>query len=472
MIRCIYCDFEACRTCCEKYILSSSFPKCMKPECNKEWSRKFLRQNFTNIFLTTTYKSHIENLLFDQEKALLPATQILVEQRIAKKKILKEIQDVDRQIQELFVKRRNLERSSSAAVEQEDASKKFVRQCPATHCRGFLSTQWKCGICEQWTCPECHELKGDTRDCHHVCDPNNIETANLLNKDSKPCPKCQSLIFKINGCDQMWCTQCHTGFCWKTGRLSKHTIHNPHFYEWQRQNNTAQPPPHAIDCGQELTQGLVSHIYTLAACNKELIVSSTPSVVATPMAGQLRRRNAVGIDRVYVKEIDLIIMMIRQTIHNREVELPLFQTDYVTKNQQLRIMYLENTLSAQRFKTVIQRNDKKHKKNMEIYQTINLQITAFTDILWRLLQSMKNDIFSFYVHYATFRREIQELIKYCNEIFIDICFTYNINNNYAFINSINPCLLIRCDKKELNNYAINFKINTEKINTEDHATEL
>lgn len=200
-ISCAYCDFEVCRTCCETYILSENIPKCMKLECGKEWSRKFLRENFTNVFLTSKYKEHLEDILFDQEKALLPATQPLVEEKIRKNNVQKQIKEVDNLIRELFNRKRELEYSllhSSENIESDRA--KFTRQCPANGCRGFLSTQWKCGICEQWSCPDCHELKGPNRDCEHKCDPNNIETAKLLEKDSKPCPKCQSLIFKISGC--------------------------------------------------------------------------------------------------------------------------------------------------------------------------------------------------------------------------------------------------------------------------------
>ena len=84
-ICCMYCDFEACRNCCETYILSEQIPKCMKVSCGKEWSRKFLRENFTNSFITKKYKKHIEEILFDREKALLPATQPLVEEKKTKK---------------------------------------------------------------------------------------------------------------------------------------------------------------------------------------------------------------------------------------------------------------------------------------------------------------------------------------------------------------------------------------------------
>ena len=84
---CVYCDFDVCRTCCETYILSETVPKCMKPDCAKEWTRKFLRENLTNVFLTSKYREHLEDVLFDQEKALMPATQPLVEEKIAKRKM-------------------------------------------------------------------------------------------------------------------------------------------------------------------------------------------------------------------------------------------------------------------------------------------------------------------------------------------------------------------------------------------------
>lgn len=207
-VKCPYCDFEVCRTCCETYILSETVSKCMQPSCAKEWSRKFLRENFTNVFLTSKYKEHLENKLFDQEKALLPATQHLVEEKIRKRNVKKQMMEIGALMEDLRRQHNELERSllhnGDTLVSSESANSKpvkyFVRQCPAANCRGFLSSQWKCGICELWTCPDCHELKGVSRDCHHKCDPNNVETAKMLANDSKPCPKCQSLIFKISGC--------------------------------------------------------------------------------------------------------------------------------------------------------------------------------------------------------------------------------------------------------------------------------
>ena len=201
-ICCGYCDFAACRTCCETYILSETIPKCMNTTCAKEWSRKFIREKFTSVFINTKFKNHLEELLFDQEKALLPATQPIIEEKIRKDNIKKEMAALDNLIQDIFVQKRQLERN--LYTDQIDTSSKkvsnYVRACSSEGCRGFLSSQWKCGICEQWTCPECHELKGHDRDCEHTCNPDLVETAKLLAKDTKSCPKCQTKIFKIDGC--------------------------------------------------------------------------------------------------------------------------------------------------------------------------------------------------------------------------------------------------------------------------------
>ena len=223
-IECCYCDFGACRSCCETYVLFESVPKCLNNSCGKEWSRKFIREKFTNTFVNNKFKKHLEDVLFEQEKALMPATQPIIEEMNRKKHVRAEIRKLDELIDNLNYERSVLERSiNNPDLDKSKEKLKtpgFMRSCAAPGCRGFLSSQWKCGICELWTCPECHELKGEKRDDpDHKCDPNNVETAKLLSKDTKPCPKCQTKIFKIDGCDQMWCTTCNTAFSWTTGQV-------------------------------------------------------------------------------------------------------------------------------------------------------------------------------------------------------------------------------------------------------------
>ena len=180
----------------------------------------------------------------------------------------KQHRDLHLLIADLIYQKHELKKSLDTKTTTYADRTKFVRQCPANGCRGFLSTQWKCGICDHWACPECHEVKGLNRDCDHTCDPNSMASAQLLAKDSKPCPKCQSLIFKIEGCNQMWCTQCHTAFNWLTGKLETN-IHNPHFFEWQRLNNRGVAPrnPLEIECGREL-MGIVMNNLLFSAVRR------------------------------------------------------------------------------------------------------------------------------------------------------------------------------------------------------------
>jgi len=408
----------------------------MKPDCAKEWSRKFLRENFTNVFLTSKYREHLEDILFDQEKALMPATQPLVEQKIAKRNLKKNLREIDLLIEDLFKQKRELERQIQYGIilttSEKEEKARFVRQCPANNCRGFLSTQWKCGICEQWSCPECHELKGPNRDCDHKCDPNNVETAKMLAKDSKPCPKCQSLIFKISGCDQMWCTQCHTAFSWKTGKLEKN-IHNPHFYEWQRKNGGGAAPrnPGDFECGRQLGHYTTDRIQTLARKHPDLYKSEKKE--HTLWNGRKEMRTSY----TYSNPVRQICDMVRHVIHNTHAELPQFQTDYVVRNQDLRIRYLENFISEDEFKIQIQRNDKKNRKNTEVAQVLQLANTAITDIIYRLMDNLENSDIEKH-NIESFLRETTEIIKYCNDIFKDIGFTYNtvqygFDEMFAFI---------------------------------------
>lgn len=196
-IECAYCDYSACRECYETYLLQNTLSKCMN--CNKEMTRETLVLNFTKKFISTKYKTHRENCLFEQEKAMLPATQPVVEQIIENEKIRNEITKTRVQISKLYEKIRNYEDILHSNNHSKQAERKsFVRKCPNPDCRGFLSTQWKCNLCDRKTCKDCNECMD--ADDEHKCDPDSVETAKLLAKDSKTCPNCGEMIFKIEGC--------------------------------------------------------------------------------------------------------------------------------------------------------------------------------------------------------------------------------------------------------------------------------
>lgn len=103
--------------------------------------------------------------------------------------------------------------------------------CPVETCSGrvFKKTQ-TCTLCASKICFECFSVMNET----HVCDDAMVQTAKNLVDTCIPCPMCLSVIHKIDGCDQMFCTKCTHSFDFKSGvTVSREHLHNPHFHEFQ-----------------------------------------------------------------------------------------------------------------------------------------------------------------------------------------------------------------------------------------------
>ena len=139
-----------------------------------------------------------------------------------------------------LIRQYRIEKSVTAPIQK----KEFIMHCQVELCPGFLSTQYKCGLCSVYTCSTCFQVKEQD----HVCKPDNVATAKLLREETKPCPSCTTRIYKIDGCDQMWCTECKTAFSWKTGQVVNGRIHNPHYYEHLR-NTQGFVPREENPCG-------------------------------------------------------------------------------------------------------------------------------------------------------------------------------------------------------------------------------
>ena len=403
-VNCPYCEYSACRKCCETWLLNETNPRCLNSQCGKELSRQYVATTFTKSFMNGDYKKHRETVLFDQERALLPATQPIVENIINREKIDTEIRRIeDEELRAIYARiaalrsdRSRLERNTNAVSERST----FIKACPDSECRGFLSSQWKCGLCEKRACSECHDIKGMSRDCEHICNPDNVATAALLAMDTKSCPSCGTGIHKLEGCDQMFCTMCHTGFSWRTGRIETN-IHNPHYFEWLRRTGGEVPRnPNEIRCGHEITNTFT-----------RVLVSSMRS------------------SGIHADTINKVTHICESIIHFRYVELVRFPADRVLNNQDLRIDYLRNKISEDNFKIQIQRLDKKHQKNREIHNVLTILYNTITDILYRLDNEVRSG--TFYSLSAVEKQstidilnEIDRIREYVNECLHDISKTY------------------------------------------------
>ena len=73
-VLCEYCPMEACRSCCERYILGENTIKCMSIYCNREWSRTYIASQFTPSFIDGPLKEHRKTILYDKEREKFPYT--------------------------------------------------------------------------------------------------------------------------------------------------------------------------------------------------------------------------------------------------------------------------------------------------------------------------------------------------------------------------------------------------------------
>lgn len=156
-----------------------------------------------------------------------------------------EIDRLKRLYNDLFQQYIHVKKEWKLAKNQKDVKGHAIMNCPLDGCVGKLKQDGHCGLCGCLFCRECMCQYEEG----HVCRPEDKETVSELRKSTRPCPKCHILISKAEGCDQMWCVQCHTTFSWKTGMITRGVVHNPHFYDYRRQAMQQHRAPGDIPCG-------------------------------------------------------------------------------------------------------------------------------------------------------------------------------------------------------------------------------
>ena len=413
-------------------------PRCINPDCGHGYSREFLDGELTQTFRLKTYRAHREKVLSDRERSQFPSTQADVRAYLAAKTraavISKEIvalsariselhsefirlhtpslaiTDVDAQstchgdraktfqlldqyiaaVRPIAKKRQVLRRElnplrrtvasygrlvNARSVVQDTTRNEFIKQCPSNECKGFLSTSWKCGLCDVWSCPTCHEVKGNSRDAEHTCDPGKVLTVQFLSKVAKSCPKCGVQICKIEGCDQMWCTSCNTGFDWRTGKLANGPIHNPHYFEWLRSRGEAPPNSAQINLGG----------------NCDFV---TDRAVADALRG------TTDVTEQYLLHAWQLMRELQDARGFR------FQTAMDEKCRQIRVRYMANELTEVAWKKTLQRYEKDANFQLANNHVRDVFVTASRDLIRSVLDPGAD--------LSLVKEQVDALFTYCN----------------------------------------------------------
>lgn len=245
-------------------------------------------------------------------------------------------------------------------VVEEKAKAVFIQKCPAETCEGFLSTQWICGLCNIKVCKDCHEPK--VADAAHICDPELVESIKAIKKEAKPCPKCASQISKIDGCDQMWCTQCKTAFSWNTGKIETHIIHNPHYFQWMRTNG-----------GMPRAPG-----------------DAPPNPCGVPGALDAQLQTILNTHAAPRNVVEDVRQFLRLFLHIQHVEIRGYrgmvdQNERDEWRRQLRVRRMVQEITENEWKIVLQRKEKETLKARDKLQLLEMYRTAGMDILGQIM---------------------------------------------------------------------------------------
>ena len=414
------CEFECCVNCVKEYIIvSNNDPKCMK--CNKKYNRNFLQETMTKNWLNKKFKDSRKNVLFDREKSLFVNTMPYVNSEITARnheqeniKIMQEITRLKKQIDnmhlEIELRKDTIYQLRNGMLLEKNTD--FKTKCPT--CEGFVNKNMICNICNIKICKYCQdiiskdeiilkplinqsndssndssenqneeieifeEIENDEAKCnkkYHICDRNKLESANLIKKECKPCPKCGTPIHKIDGCDQMWDPQCGTAFSWNTGHILTGVIHNPHYFEYMRENGNLPRQPGDIPCGDDPEIRDLNLVFcwlpTLWKFNR------IKNNISLELLNSLEKRY-------------YIVNSIRILYHVRHIEIIHNLEQYMIENNQKdRVKFLLKEISEEEYKKNLFNREKQHEKNIEINQVWETFANVLKDILKNYIETYR-----------------------------------------------------------------------------------
>lgn len=402
-IECSKCEYAACMNCCKRHLTLSVNASCMA--CNHPWDYEFISTHFPIAWIGSEYRAHREKILVDREVAQLPASQHLVLNFKMATRLAQDMHDLNkekalikRRLQVIDIERWNkrnrhgrivasqFQNNGLGDLTEEQAAdmagRTFIRACPVEDCRGFLSSALKCGTCEGWACGECFGIIGATRDAPHTCNEDDVKTAKMIKRETKPCPRCAISIYKLEGCSQMWCVSCRTPFCWRTGKIIEGQIHNPEYFRYLREN----------------------------AANGE--IPRQPGDVAGG-GGCDNRANIRYLDQAVrlqqpAKDVhDYIFTVHRIARHVENMEIPqLARRDAEISHADLRLLYLTHKITKDEWKRLLLLREKRREKEISLRNVYEMFVEVTNEIQLRFIANS--------TPIAPVVQEIMKVVEYTN----------------------------------------------------------
>ena len=375
-VECPSCDYIVCAT-CQKTVMRGS---CMN--CHAVFTNKFMVAALGKAWVSTTFRRHQENEMFEAEKALCAATQPLVDWERERR--------VGANNARFRIPRNNTPRPIIAEVSGRDLSTD-VFPCPATSCRGFV-TRGVCGVCKADVCIRCREAKGSTSGASHECTAEALASIALINAQCRPCPQCGVSIYRTDGCDHMFCVACHTHWNWISGAVMTNST-NHHY------NNAARFAENIA------TRGIVPG--EAAACEEETVHQLMRDLVP---------RETFDEGRVETMYVDLVVALyddpqvVRLTKANKYDERAiLIKTRDTLSNY--RVQYMLGEMTEPVWKSRIYTVNKQRDRDTHVAQVINIYLSTVRTFQHMLM--MTHD-------YIGITEQMKAFTAMCNDSFASL----------------------------------------------------
>jgi hypothetical protein len=158
----------------------------------------------------------------------------------------------------------------------------------------------------------------------------------------------------------MWCTLCHTGFNWNTGKAHEGIVHNPHYFEALRNGNIKEVRhrQHQGECGPIPSFNDVDNYLYYSNVKKDVL------------------------DKMYY--------YYRILIHHREMTLPL----YVNRDDrtQERLKYLTGKYDEKKFKQKLFVYHESALRKKEEHEIMNSYVTIGEELFRSMTSKNVDDI--------------------------------------------------------------------------------
>ena len=382
------CDYSTCGKCLKTYLMdSTSDADCMA--CHRPFDQAFLCDAIGSGWVNGAYKKHKSKVMMDKEMARLSSAQPAAKRILDLEEKDKELQAIKQEIRACQIKYQEKQhekyvlRSGNVPIER----KQFIHKCGVADCLGSLSTAWKCGMCDTFSCSKCHAVKGLERDAPHTCNAEDIASVEEIKKSTRGCPSCGTAIYKIEGCDQMFCTMpgCETAFSFRTGRRETGRVHNPHYFEMRQRGllgagDGAVRAPGDILCGGGPSLNLIRALIDKAGATRyssaELRQHADPAMQD--------RQYTVVFKEDWAQKFNVDIF--RGSAHFAEVIVNRLRGRVTTAmdNEDLRVALLLKRITENKMKSDLARRDKKRRQDQVILDVMEIFSVVLQEALLKV----------------------------------------------------------------------------------------